>query len=83
MQQQLAGGPGRVARPDGGQGLQGGYGVGTFAATTALDTSRILLVQIGSYGALFRSGVRRYATYRQATVAGAVTNTVFGFCAAT
>jgi ABC-2 type transport system permease protein len=28
---------------------------------------------------LARSGFRRYATYRQATVAGAVTNTVFGF----
>jgi ABC-2 type transport system permease protein len=28
---------------------------------------------------LLRSGFRRYATYRQATVAGAVTNTVFGF----
>jgi ABC-type uncharacterized transport system permease subunit len=27
---------------------------------------------------LARSGFRRYATYRQATVAGAVTNTVFG-----
>lgn len=53
--------------------------MGTFAATTALDTSHTLLVHIRSYGALIRSGFRRYATYRQATVAGAVTNTVFGF----
>lgn len=53
--------------------------MGTFAATTALDTFRTLLTQIRSYGALIRSGFRRYATYRQATVAGAVTNTVFGF----
>jgi ABC-2 type transport system permease protein len=53
--------------------------VGTFAATTALDTSRILLARTAAFGALVRSGFRRYATYRQATVAGAVTNTVFGF----
>jgi ABC-2 type transport system permease protein len=31
------------------------------------------------YTALARAGFRRYATYRQATVAGAATNTVFGF----
>jgi ABC-2 type transport system permease protein len=36
-------------------------------------------VQTRTYGALVRSGFRRYATYRQATVAGAVTNSVFGF----
>lgn len=29
--------------------------------------------------ALLRSGFRRYSTYRQATIAGAFTNTVFGF----
>ncbi|HEY8472530.1 MAG TPA: ABC-2 family transporter protein [Natronosporangium sp.] len=28
---------------------------------------------------MVRAGFRRYATYRQATVAGAITNTVFGF----
>jgi len=32
-----------------------------------------------TFGALARSGFRRYATYRQATIAGAFTNTVFGF----
>jgi ABC-2 type transport system permease protein len=31
------------------------------------------------YGALAAAGFRRYATYRQATVAGAVTNAIFGF----
>jgi ABC-2 type transport system permease protein len=36
--------------------------------------SRILM-----YVALSRAGFRRYATYRQATVAGAFTNVVFGF----
>ncbi len=32
-----------------------------------------------AFGALVRSGFRRHATYRQATAAGAFTNTVFGF----
>ena len=32
-----------------------------------------------TFGALARSGFRRYSTYRQATVAGSVTNIVFGF----
>ncbi|HEU4346442.1 MAG TPA: ABC-2 family transporter protein [Actinoplanes sp.] len=32
-----------------------------------------------TFGALVRAGFRRYATYRQATVAGAFTNVVFGF----
>jgi ABC-2 type transport system permease protein len=32
-----------------------------------------------TFGALARSGFRRYATYRQATIAGTFTNTVFGF----
>jgi len=35
--------------------------------------------QIGTFQVLIVSGFRRYATYRQATVASAVTNTVFGF----
>jgi viologen exporter family transport system permease protein len=34
---------------------------------------------ITTFGALMRSGFRRYATYRQATVAGSFTNIVFGF----
>jgi ABC-2 type transport system permease protein len=48
-------------------------------ATTARDTSCNPFVQFRAFGALAGSGFRRYATYRQATVAGAVTNTVFGF----
>lgn len=48
-------------------------------ATVDRHTSHTLLAQIGIYAALISSGFRRWATYRQATVAGAVTNTVFGF----
>ena len=53
--------------------------MGVVTATAVDDTPRNLLVQTRTYGALVRSGFRRYATYRQATVAGAVTNSVFGF----
>src|SRR5690606_18901870 len=58
-----------------------GSGVNSLTATGADHTSRILLRlrRIRSYAHLARSGFRRWATYRQATVAGAVTNTVFGF----
>ncbi len=53
----------------------------SLTATGADHTSRILLRlrRIPIYAHLARSGFRRWATYRQATVAGAVTNTVFGF----
>ncbi|MBW6436783.1 ABC-2 family transporter protein [Actinoplanes hulinensis] len=34
---------------------------------------------IATFGALIGSGFRRYATYRQATIAGTFTNIVFGF----
>jgi ABC-2 type transport system permease protein len=47
-------------------------------ATAVRQTTTDLLGQIRIYAALARSGFRRWATYRQATVAGAVTNTVFG-----
>lgn len=53
--------------------------MGVVTATAVDDTPRSLLVQTRTYGALVRSGFRRYATYRQATVAGAVTNSVIGF----
>jgi ABC-2 type transport system permease protein len=56
-----------------------GNGVGSDAATAARHTTRTLLEQIRIYATLVRSGFRRWATYRQATVAGAATNTVFGF----
>jgi ABC-2 type transport system permease protein len=36
------------------------------------------LPSAGAFGALVAAGFRRYATYRQATLAGAVTNTFFG-----
>lgn len=34
---------------------------------------------VATFGALIGSGFRRYATYRQATIAGTFTNVVFGF----
>jgi ABC-2 type transport system permease protein len=34
---------------------------------------------VATFGALIGSGFRRYATYRQATIAGSFTNIVFGF----
>ena len=36
-------------------------------------------VGVVTFGALARSGFRRWSTYRQATIAGAFTNVVFGF----
>ncbi|WP_432831374.1 ABC transporter permease [Dactylosporangium sp. CA-092794] len=38
-----------------------------------------IAADIGTFVALMRAGFRRYSTYRQATFAGAFTNTVFGF----
>lgn len=56
-----------------------GIGVGVDTATAVRHTTRTLLEQIRTYTTLVRSGFRRWSTYRQATVAGAATNTVFGF----
>lgn len=53
--------------------------MGRLTATEAQHTTRTFLAQIRTFAAVVRSGFRRWATYRQATVAGAVTNTVFGF----
>lgn len=53
--------------------------MGLVTATAAHDTSGNLLAHLRTYAALTGAGFRRYATYRQATVAGAFTNTVFGF----
>lgn len=47
-------------------------------ATAVHQTTIRLLGHVRIYGVLARSGFRRWASYRQATVAGAVTNTVFG-----
>lgn len=53
--------------------------MGLVTATAAHGTSGTLLAYVRMYRALVQAGFRRYMTYRQATVAGAVTNTVFGF----
>lgn len=52
--------------------------MGVVTAIADHDTASNLPAKIRTYVALVRAGFRRYATYRQATVAGAVTNTVFG-----
>jgi ABC-2 type transport system permease protein len=59
--------------------LKEGIGVGFLTATAARPTSPKFLPELRMLGALSRSGFRRFATYRQATVASAATNTVFGF----
>ncbi len=53
--------------------------MGLVTATAARPTSTNFLPRLAMLAALARSGFRRFATYRQATVASAVTNTVFGF----
>ena len=49
------------------------------ARVLTISPSRPVRDAVTTFGALAWSGFRRYATYRQATVAGAFTNTVFGF----
>jgi ABC-2 type transport system permease protein len=44
-----------------------------------ISPGRPLRLTVSTFGALVRSGFRRYATYRQATIAGTCTNIVFGF----
>ncbi|WP_435871525.1 ABC transporter permease [Micromonospora humida] len=53
--------------------------MGSVTATAAPSTSANVTRWFRTFGALSRAGFRRYSTYRQAAVAGAVTNTVFGF----
>ncbi|WP_436837288.1 ABC transporter permease [Micromonospora matsumotoense] len=53
--------------------------MGSVTATVAPSTSANVTRWFRTFGALSRAGFRRYATYRQAAFAGAVTNTVFGF----
>lgn len=55
--------------------LKEGIGVGFLTATAARPTLAKLLLFV----ALSRAGFRRFATYRQATVAAAATNSMFGF----
>ncbi len=49
------------------------------ASVPAISPSRPFRASVVTFRALVGSGFRRYATYRQATVAGTFTNIVFGF----
>ncbi|SCF14362.1 ABC-2 type transport system permease protein [Micromonospora haikouensis] len=53
--------------------------MGSVTATVAPPTESNVILWFRTFGAIVRSGFRRYATYRQAALAGAVTNIVFGF----
>jgi len=53
--------------------------VGSFTATVPPPISRNIILWFRTFTAITGSGFRRYSTYRQATLAGAFTNTVFGF----
>lgn len=53
--------------------------MGLPAATVGLPLNRNVIAQFRTFAAITGSGYRRYSTYRQATIAGAFTNTVFGF----
>lgn len=55
------------------------HGVGGGDSGGAGAAGRVGLPTAAAFAALMRAGFRRYATYRQATYAGAFTNTVFGF----
>jgi len=52
---------------------------GLDARVPAISPRRPFRDRVTTFGALSWSGFRRYATYRQATIAGSFTNTVFGF----
>jgi ABC-2 type transport system permease protein len=56
-----------------------GNGVGFVTATAPPKHFSKLQGQIHLFTAIASAGFRRYATYRQATVAAAFTNTIFGF----
>ena len=53
--------------------------MGSFTATVPPPISRNIILWFRTFTAITGSGFRRYSTYRQATLAGAFTNTVFGF----
>jgi ABC-2 type transport system permease protein len=57
----------------------GGYGVRADHATAPRPVEISRGAAIATLAALAGAGFRRFATYRQATVAAAVTNSVFGF----
>jgi ABC-2 type transport system permease protein len=52
---------------------------GLDARVPTISPNHPVRAAVTTFGALARSGFRRYATYRQATVAGSFTNIVFGF----
>jgi ABC-2 type transport system permease protein len=52
---------------------------GIGASVLTISPGRPLRASATTFGALVWSGFRRYATYRQATIAGTFTNIVFGF----
>jgi ABC-2 type transport system permease protein len=56
-----------------------GIGVDSVNATGARWVNQNVVVSFRTFTAITGSGYRRYATYRMATIAGAFTNTVFGF----
>ncbi|WP_438871226.1 ABC transporter permease [Paractinoplanes tereljensis] len=49
------------------------------ASVLTISPGRPFRASLTTFGALVWSGFRRYATYRQATIAGSFTNIVFGF----
>ncbi len=53
--------------------------MGSVTATVASPTASNVTRWFRTFGAIVASGFRRYATYRQAALAGVVTNSVFGF----
>ncbi|MEU6078535.1 ABC-2 family transporter protein [Micromonospora sp. NPDC047074] len=53
--------------------------MGSLTATVVPPTTLNVIPWFRTFKSITGSGFRRYATYRQATVAGLVTNTVFGF----
>ncbi|MGI5214032.1 ABC transporter permease [Plantactinospora sp. CA-290183] len=53
--------------------------MGSVTATVPPPIRRNIIPWFRTFTAITESGFRRYSTYRQATVAGAFTNTVFGF----
>lgn len=53
--------------------------MGSVTATVPPPIRRNFIPWVRTFTAITGSGFRRYSTYRQATVAGAFTNTVFGF----
>ncbi|MFI6265131.1 ABC transporter permease [Micromonospora sp. NPDC051006] len=53
--------------------------MGSVTATVAPSTTSNVIRWFRTFGSIAASGFRRYSTYRQAALAGIVTNSVFGF----